>query len=170
MNGIVFFLLLPMIDIPIMWGVVAWLKNIRFQYRLWVLHRALAAIRQQMEIVNTRAIKWEKGFQDWKKRVEIENAIAPALQSRLRAIQRDLSTPARAKLFRDEVENLNERSHRLRERGLVLLKERETVDSMEEKLMEMMKRVEEMQHRWMLEMLGNTTVHTCHLLVTDNHP
>ncbi|KAJ5189501.1 hypothetical protein N7491_005831 [Penicillium cf. griseofulvum] len=155
-----------MIDIPLMSFVVAWIKHLFVQLRIWMIRRSFDAVKREIAIVNARHIIWKSEFHELKKRVEMEVAVSSALEDRLQAIQQDTSNPAKARLLHDETERLKDRRRWLRQRLVCLLKDRKTIVSMRKEQIFMLGVLEQTLNRWLLV---NTTVYTSFLFFTDHH-
>ncbi|OQE47196.1 hypothetical protein PENCOP_c001G00489 [Penicillium coprophilum] len=130
MDGLIFFVVFPIIDTPLVTLAAAWIKALLLWLHVWMIRRSFNALKRDIDAYETRMTIWEKEFRELKKQVNAELAKPPIWENRLHATQQDTLTPAQAERLRDETETLKARTCMIRRKIILLWKVRKSLDAM----------------------------------------
>ncbi|KAJ5383627.1 hypothetical protein N7517_001538 [Penicillium concentricum] len=166
MDGLIFFVVFPMVDIPLISWAAAWIKLLLARLHVWMIRRTFNALKRDIETWETKMFVWANEFRELKKQLNMEMAASPAWENRLHAIQRDRPTPVQAMFVHDETERLKARTRWFRHKLILLLKERKSLLAMR---MNHLERLGILEQSINLFRLANSTVYRGVLLVTDDH-
>ncbi|KAJ5164413.1 uncharacterized protein N7500_006243 [Penicillium coprophilum] len=130
MDGLIFFVVFPIIEAPLITLAATWIKAFLLWLHVWMIRRSFNALKRDIDIYHARMTIWEKEFRELKKQVNVELAKPPVWENRLHTIQQETLTPVQAECLRDETERLKASTRMIRRKILLLWKVRKSLDAM----------------------------------------
>ncbi|KAJ6128706.1 hypothetical protein N7471_009923 [Penicillium samsonianum] len=148
MNEFLFFIVFPMVGVPLITLAIAWIEHFVNKFRIWMFVRTTDALVKDVETYNNKVINWKKEVTELKEQVYVVGAELPVLENRLLTILRDTPTSEQAKAAHDETERLKDRIRGFRQKLVVLSKDGHSLSAMHMNQIDRLAALQQRLNQW----------------------
>ncbi|OQE88309.1 hypothetical protein PENNAL_c0017G05140 [Penicillium nalgiovense] len=144
MNELLYFVVLPMVCIPLASLVAAWTWRFASKFHVWMLHQSIDAVRKDIQSYEAKMTAWNKDLIELNAEVMAEDAEAQARKQQLQTILQGMPAAEQAHILHSEAERRKYRKDEFVKRLITLMGDREYIGRM---LMKQAEKVEALDRK-----------------------